>query len=497
MRLLARVLLLLLVVAITGCADLKRDSIAFGLNTAPVTLDPRYATDAVSYRITRLIYRSLVDFDDAFKPVPQLASWEQPGPRHYRFTLRDQGRQFHNGTYLTAQDVKATYESVLDPAQVSPHRSSVAMIERIDVINNNTLDFFLDSNDPLFPGRLVIGILPADLLQAGHPFQQQPVGSGPVKFEAWPDESRLQLRRIRDGQILEMLTIKDPTVRTLKLLRGEIDLLQGNLSPENVGWLEQQPAIHVRKKEGDTFSYLGFNLQDKITGQLKVRQAIAHAINRDAIIHYVLGDSARLAEAILPPVHWAGHSHLKGNSYNPARSRQLLAELGYDKSNPLQISYKTSNNPFRLRLATIIQSQLQEVGIEAKIQSFDWGTFYADIKSGRFQMYGLSWVGLKMPDIFRYVFHSSSIPPAGANRGQLQDERVDTLIELAESEQELVAKARHYRELQAHLAEVLPYVALWYEDNVLAVRKDISGYTLATDGNFDALTKVQRIQTNG
>lgn len=496
MRLLARVLLLLLVIAITGCADQKRDSIAFGLNTAPVTLDPRYATDAVSYRITRLIYRSLVDFDDAFKPVPQLASWEQPGPRHYRFTLSDQGRQFHNGTYLTAQDVKATYESVLDPAQVSPHRSSVAMIERIDVINDNTLDFFLDSDDPLFPGRLVIGILPADLILAGHPFQQQPVGSGPVKFEAWPDESRVQLRRISDGQILEMLTIKDPTVRTLKLLRGEIDLLQGNLSPENVGWLEQEPTIHVRKKEGDTFSYLGFNLQDKITGQLKVRQAIAHAINRDAIIHYVLGDSARLAEAILPPVHWAGHSHLKGNSYNPARSRRLLAELGYDKSNPLQISYKTSNNPFRLRLATIIQSQLQEVGIEAKIQSFDWGTFYADIKSGRFQMYGLSWVGLKMPDIFRYVFHSNSIPPVGANRGQLQDERVDTLIELAESEQELVAKARHYRELQAYLAEVLPYVALWYEDNVLAVRKDISGYTLATDGNFDALTKVQRIQTN-
>lgn len=496
MRTLSRVLLLLLVVVTTGCADQQRDSIAFGLNTAPVTLDPRYATDAVSYRITRLIYRSLVDFDDEFKPVPQLATWEQLGPRHYRFMLSELGRQFHNGSYLTAQDVKATYESVLDPTQVSPHRSSVAMIERMDVINDNTLDFFLDSDDPLFPGRLVIGILPAGLLQAGHPFQQQPVGSGPVKFEAWPDESRLQLRRIRDKQILEMITIKDPTVRTLKLLRGEIDLLQGNLSPENVSWLEQQRAIHVYKKEGDTFSYLGFNLQDKITGQLKVRQAIAHAIDRDAIIHYVLDDSARLAEAILPPVHWAGHSHLKGNRYNPARSRQLLADLGYNKSNPLQISYKTSNNPFRLRLATIIQSQLQEVGIEAEIQSFDWGTFYADIKNGRFQMYGLSWVGLKMPDIFRYVFHSSAVPPAGANRGQLQDERVDSLIELAESEQELFAKAHHYRELQAYLAEVLPYVALWYEDNVLAVRKDISGYTLATDGNFDALTRVQRLQTN-
>lgn len=480
-----------------GCAEKERDSIAFGLNTAPVTLDPRYATDAVSYRITRLLYQSLVDFDATFKPVPQLASWEQLTPSHYRFILNKQGRQFHNGSELTAKDVKATYESVLDPAQVSPHRSSVAMIERIEIIDDDTLDFHLGTDDPLFPGRLVIGILPAELLRQGHPFQSQPVGSGPVKFEDWPDESHLLLRRLQDEQLLELITVKDPTVRTLKLLRGEIDLLQGNLSPENVHWLQKQDAIAVRKREGDTFSYLGFNLQDDIAGQLKVRQAIAHAIDRDAIIHYVLGDSARPAAAILPPVHWAGHPGLNAAEYSPQRARQLLDDLGYSEQRPLSLTYKTSNNPFRLRLATIIQSQLREVGIDVDIQSYDWGTFYADIKNGRFQMYSLSWVGLKMPDIFRYVFHSSATPPAGANRGQLQDARVDELIERAESVSDLDEQAAYYRALQAYLLETLPYVPLWYEDNVLAVRKDISGYTLATDGNFDALTKVTRSQSRG
>ncbi len=496
MLLYMRFCLFAVVLVLTGCADKQRDSIAFGLNTAPVTLDPRYATDAVSYRITRLLYRSLVDFDDHFKPIPQLATWETLAPDHYRFTLQQQGRQFHDGSVLTAHDVKATYESVLDPARVSPHRGSVTMIARIDVVDESTVDFILAKDDPLFPGRLVIGILPATLIQAGHPFQTQPVGSGPVIFEQWPDESRLLLTRLSDGQSLELLTVKDPTVRTLKLLRGELDLLQGNLSPEVVRWLKEQDAIAIHKREGDTFTYLGFNLQDATTGQLQVRQAIAHAIDREAIIHFVLGDSARPAAAILPRIHWAGHPDLEGSSYNPDRARRLLAELGYSESRPLTLSYKTSNNPFRLRLATIIQSQLRDVGIDVDIQSYDWGTFYADIKNGRFQMYSLSWVGLKMPDVFRYVFHSASVPPAGANRGRLQDSRVDALIEQAEAVQTLADKAASYRQLQSYLGDVLPYVPLWYEDNVLAVRQDITGYTLASDGNFDSLITVQRIKSN-
>ncbi len=496
MSFLSRICLVVIILLLPGCADKQRDSIAFGLNTAPVTLDPRFATDAVSYRITRLLYRSLVDFDDQFRPIPQLANWEKLAADHYRFTLLGQGRDFHDGSVLTSSDIKATYESILEPELVSPHRSSVAMIKRIDVIDDITVDFILNKDDPLFPGRLVIGILPARLIKAAHPFQTRPVGSGPVMFEQWPDESRLVLKRLTDGQRLELITVKDPTVRTLKLLRGELDILQGNLSPEVVRWLQEQDGISITKSEGDTFTYLGFNLQDETTGQLQVRQAIAHAIDREAIIHYVLGDSARPAAAILAPIHWAGHPELEASPFNPERARQLLAGLGYSETKPLQLSYKTSNNPFRLRLATIIQSQLRAVGIDVDIQSYDWGTFYADIKNGRFQMYSLSWVGLKMPDIFRYVFHSTSVPPVGANRGRLQDDRVDALIEQAESVQTLTDKAAYYRQLQSYLGEVLPYVSLWYEDNVLAVRQDITGYNLANDGNFDALINAQRIKSN-
>jgi len=126
------------------------------------------------------------------------------------------------------------------------------------------------------------------------------------------------------------------------------------------------------------------------------------------------------------------------------------------------------------------------------LQSYDWGTFYGDIKGGRFQMYSLAWVGIKTPDIFRYAFHSTSLPPEGANRGRLADADIDHLIETAGQGRTLDAQAAAYRAVQARLLEILPYVPLWYEDHVYATTNDVLGYKLARDGNFDALARVYR-----
>lgn len=483
-----------LLLVLTGCAESNRNSIAFGLNAAPVTLDPRFATDAVSYRITRLIYKSLINFDEQFQMVPDLADWEQFSLRHYRFTLKNKNRTFHDGSRLTTADVKATYESVLNPENASPHKGSVKMIESMIIIDNDTIDFKLSQADPLFPGRLVIGILPKSLIEQEHPFNRQPVGSGPMRLFEWKDDSRVTLVRSADKQHIEFIAIKDPTVRVLKLLRGEIDLVQGDLSPEIVTWLDDKEPIHVKRKQGSTFSYIGFNMEDKLTGDSRIRTAIAHAINRDAIIEHVMGDAARKAGAMFPPAHWAGNPALMGAVYDPGKAKSLLKQAGYDTKSPLKLTYKTSNNPFRLRLATIIQDQLKSVGIEVDIRSYDWGTFYGDIKAGRFQMYSLSWVGLKMPDIFRYVFHSTAVPPNGANRGRFVDARVDSIIETAEIEPTLSKQAAYYRELQHILFDEMPYVPLWYEDNVLAVRNNINGYTLSSDGNFDSLEQTIKLE---
>lgn len=478
---------------LAGCTVPPRQSLRFGLGTAPVTLDPRYATDAVSYRICHLIYRNLVDFDNNFKPIPALAEWRRETPTHYRFILRKDGRRFHDHTRLNAEDVRATYASIIASGSQSPLQGQYTMIERVEAPDLDTVDFYLRKPDPLFPGRLTVGILPARLISKQHPFNRQPVGSGPLQFMAWPYEGRLVLKRLTDGQQIEFITVLDPTVRVLKLLRGELDLVQGDLAPELVLWLAKKTSVRVHRGPGDTFTYLGFNLQDPVTGQLPVRQAIAHAVDRQAIIRYVLGNAGRTANTLLPPEHWVTHNALPGYDYDLATARRLLAAAGYEPLHPLRLSYKISNNPLRVRLATVIQYQLRQVGIEVSLQSFDWGTLYGDIKAGRFQMFSLSWVGLKLPDIFHYAFHRDSMPPGGANRGRFQDPVVDALIEQAEQSNELAVQNLLYREIQERIHRLLPYVPLWYEDHVLVTRANIQGYPLALDGNFDGLLTTKRV----
>lgn len=483
---------LLLLSGLIACAPEPDGVIRFGLAGAPANLDPRFATDATSARINRLLYRRLVDFDDRVRPVPALAHWERLDPRHYRFHLDPARATFTDGSPLTANDVAATYRSILAPDSGSPHAGTLDLISDIRVLDDDTLDFLLARADPLFPGYLVIGILPAQGIASGAPFHSAPLGSGPFRLAAWPEPGRLQLERRADGQRVEFLRVGDPTVRVLKLLRGELDLVQNDLPAELLAWLEKQPEVRVVRGPGSNFAYLGFNLEAPVTADLRVRQAVAHAIDRDAIVRHVLGAAARPAATLLPPEHWAGDPGLAPLAFDPERSRALLRAAGYSEQQPLELEYKTSTDPVRLRIATIIQQQLASVGIRLRLRSYDWGTFFGDIKAGNFQLYSLMWVGIKTPDIFRYAFHSTSLPPSGANRGRLNDAGIDRLIEQAEAGDTLDAQAAGYRAVQARLLELLPYVPLWYEDHVYAARTGIDGYRLASDGNYDALAEVTR-----
>jgi peptide/nickel transport system substrate-binding protein len=488
------ILLFLLLAGVVGCSEYSTDpAIRMGLGSAPVNLDPRYATDAASARANRLLYRRLVEFDQADRPVPGLADWERLAGDHYRFRLLDdaQGRRFVHGRRLTSEDVRATLASILDPDSASPLRTQLAPVVGMEVVDAERIDFFLSRPDPLFPALLAIEILPADLLEQGHPFHREPVGSGPFQIAAWPQPGRLGLRRRRDGYPVELVEVKDPGVRVLKLLRGEIDLLQNDLPPELFGLLRERPEIRVRRRHGSNFTYIGLNLEDPHLGRPAVRQAIAHAIDRQAIIRYVLHGAARPAQSLLPPAHWAGADDLPVLVHDPAAARRLLARAGYGENRPLELEYKTSTDPFRVRLATIVQAQLAEVGIRVKVRSLDWGTFFGDIKSGRFQMYSLTWVGIKTPDHFRYVFHSTSTPPVGANRGRYRSDEADGLIARAEGLPERRAQARAFRDLQALLLRDLPYVPLWYEDQVVALGPGVRDYTLAADGNYDGLAEVR------
>ena len=277
---------------------------------------------------------------------------------------------------------------MLDVSRGSPHAGAIAHIENITIAGKDAVDFRLSRPDPTFPSRLTIGIVPAAVADSKQ-LARRPHGSGSFEFLRWRDDGGLLLRRRADAQPVAIAPVADPTMRVLKLLRGEAQLLQNDLPVELYTHLMAQGDIEVTQRPGTTFAYLGFNLADPVLANRDIRAAIAHAIDRPAIIRHLFGGLADEAGAILRPDHWAGAPGLSGFPHDPVRAREYLARAGYSRENPLSLSYKTSTDPFRLRIAHVFQDQLAAIGIHLDIASYDWGTFFGDIKAGRFQLYSL------------------------------------------------------------------------------------------------------------
>jgi len=263
-------------------------------------------------------------------------------------------------------------------------------------------------------------------------------------------------------------------------MRGEADLLQGDLPPELIKYMQTKSMIKVVTTQGANYSYLGLNMQDPILAQHKVRQALAYAIDRQALVDAVMVSHTRLADAILPPEHYAGNPLLKAYTYRPALAKNLLEEAGVVL--PLKLVYKTSTDAQRVRLATILQAQMKAAGIELEIRSLDWGTFFAEVKKGKFQLYGLTWVGIKTPDIYSKVFGTTYKPPNGFNRGQYSDLVLDEML-----------RQEDWQGVTTRIHEQLPYIPLWYEGQAAAMRNYITGYSPKSDGNWDDLKTIKRL----
>jgi len=481
LKVLAQFCLVLLMLSAGSCTQqnpfVPSREIVFAIGQMPLNLDPRYATDAASERVNRLVYQSLVDFDVQSKPMPSLATWVEVSPTLFRFKLNKNRVLFHNQTPLTANDVKATYDS-LTTLKDAPNTAEFSNVKNITMIDNDTVEFQLNQADKHFSAKLIIGILPAKLIAENYDFSHAPVGSGPLKFVVW--QNKLTLQRVKDNQRISLIEVNDPTVRVLKLLHGEVDLLQGELPPELVKYLQTKPEVNVETSIGANFSYLGLNFKNPILQNLKVRQAISRAIDRKQIIAKAMIQLSREADMILPPEHYTNQNKEASatDDYNPALAKQLLQEAGIRL--PLKLVYKTSTDAQRVRFATILQAQMAKAGIDLEIRSLDWGTFFEDVKQGNFQLYGLTWVGIKTPEIYAKAFGAQSVPPNGFNRGRYADTELDKL--LAEE---------NWQAATARIRQQLPYVPLWYEGQFAAMRKGISNYNAKPDGNWDDLGTIR------
>lgn len=481
-------------ILLAACAAPQPGAIVFALATAPATLDPRLAGDAVSERVNALLYEPLLRLDEQGRAQPAMADWEQPEALRYRLRLRPERAPFWDGRLPQAEDVVATYRSLLRAEFGSPHAGALAALAEVVAVDADTVDFILARPDAEFPARLTVGIAPAASAGAGA-LARRPVGSGPFEFLGWREDGGVELRRRVDGQAFHLVPVPDPTMRVLKLLRGEAHLLQNDLPAELFDYLATRPGVSLRQVPGITFAYLGFNLADPVLARPEVRRAIAHAIDREAIIRHLFGGRATPAESVLRPAHWAGAHDLPAYAHDPARALAYLRLLGYGPERPLRLSYKTSTDPFRLRIAHVLQSQLAAVGIELQVVSHEWGTFFADIRGGRFQLYSLAWVGVNTPDILRYAFHSSALPPAGANRGGYRSAAVDALLDAAAG-LEPQAAAGLYAAVQRQVHADLVYVPLWYEANV-AVSRGVEGYVPRFDGGIGALARTRMQDADG
>ena len=211
---------------------------------------------------------------------------------------------------------------------------------------------------------------------------------------------------------------------------------------------------------------------------MRVRRAIAYAINTQPIIHYLLRDEARPAYSILPPQHWAYDGDVARYPHDPERARQLLDEAGYPAKNGVRfhITMKTSTEESTRLLAAVLQQQLREVGIALDIRSFESATFLADVTKGAYQIHSLRWIGGNQdPDMFENVFATSSFAPKRANRTFYSNPRVDELIKEGRSTLDQAKRKVIYDEIQQILAEDVPYINLWYLDNVLVHTNRVHG----------------------
>jgi peptide/nickel transport system substrate-binding protein len=478
-----------------GCTGTQRapDTLVVAVEAMPTNLDPRFATDATSSRIDDLVFRSLTRVDDRLRHVPDLAvDWKSDSPLVVRFLLRPDAT-FSDGSRLTASDVRATYESVLDRSTGSPKREDLAFLDAIEAPDDTTVVFRLRKPFAAYLQATTLGIVPRATLGAGG---RVLVGAGPYRIERVVPGQEVTLRSRADhGGIREIRfrSIPDDTVRTLETDQGNVDLSENAIEPDNLRWLEARERICVKRIPGTTFQYLGLNFDDPRLRDARVRRAIAAAIDRGAVVEHLLAGAARPATGLLPPEHWAYEAAVETHPYDPAAAKRLLDEAGYpdpDGDGPktrFRIGYKTTTLDSHRRLGEALQAMLADVGIGLEVRSFEWATFYEDIRHRRFELYSLAWVGIADPDFFFTLLQSTMTPPRGQNRGGYADPTIDRLVDAGRETMDPVQRQRIYGEVQKRVAAELPFIPLWWTDNVVVHSKRLCGFAPRPDGSLDSL----------
>ncbi len=477
--------------------------LVIALESNPTHLDPRYATDANSVRIAGLIFNSLTRTDEHSRFRPELAeSWEPVDELTYLFRLK-KGITFQNGKPLTAQDVKFTYDSVLDPNNPSPWRGPLQLLKAIEQIGPYQIRFRLSSPYAPFLENSTLGIVPEGTPPHGAGGKNSLIGSGPFSLQEFSPGEKVVLKANPSywegspgvsGLVFKI--VPDAIVRSLEFKKGTVDFIQNDIEPDMLPWLKKNTDASIITHQGTIFQYIGMNLDHPILKIREVRQAIAYAIDREAIIRHLLKGLATPATGLLSPSHWAYEPSVPRFPHDPEEAKRLLDRAGFrdpagDGSLPrFKLSYKTTTLDLSRRIAEAFKDQLKRVGIELEVRTYEWGTFYGDIKKGNFHLYSLSWVGIMDPNIYYNLFHSQSTPPYGNNRGRYRNPEIDRLLERGRKSPSPEERKRIYSKVQKILALDLPAIPLWWRKNVVVMKRNIEGFVPYPDGDLTSLKNI-------
>lgn len=489
-------LLIFVVFLFAACGKEKtnvqtKDTLIVAQGADARTLDPQKAIDTPSVRVYQQIYNQLVEKDENMNIMPGLAeSWETEDLKTTVFHLK-KGIKFHNGETLTAKDVKFTLDRMMEQPTVT---FLISEIDRVEVVDDNTVKVITkDGFGPLLnhlshPGASILN--EKAVTEAGDMYGQNPVGTGPYKFVDWQSGDRVTLKAFPEyyqgKSAIENIVIRaipEGTNRTIALETGEVDIVY-DVEPVDIDKIKENAELNFMMEASLGNSYLGINMTKEPFNDVRVRQAMAYAINVDDIIEVAYKNTAVPANSPIGPKIPGYNKDAKKYEYNPEKAKELLAEAGYP--NGFKTSIWVNDNIIRKDIATILQDQFNSVGIEATIETLEWGAYIDRTARGEHDMYILGWVTVTGDgDYGLYpLFHTLAHGRPG-NRSFYSNPEVDKLLDKARTSIDQEERMQAYSEVQRIVQEEVPIITMVYTNQNVGMQKYVKNFKLHPTGFYD------------
>lgn len=464
----------------------SRDRIVYGVGVDATTLDPHFADNVPVGNLVMHLHNTLVTWEtpEEMNIVGSLAeSWDvSEDEKTWTFYLTE-GITFHDGAKFNAEAVKKTFERILDDNLGSPRKSILSMITDINVIDEYTVA--LTTEEPFGPFLSQLStynaaiISPKAIDEYGDDYSNHPSGTGPYKLKEWQSGERIILERNEDyfgdappTKELIFEVIPEGATRVMALQSGEVDLIT-NVPPYEVDNLRNTDGIEVRLDEGFRTIYLGFNLQRPPFDDVRVRQALNYAIDRQSIIDVILDGAATMAvgpEATSIP---GASKDLYQYTYNPQKAKELLVEAGYEDG--IEISFISPQGRYNMdrQIAEAIQAQLGEAGIKANLQVLEFSIIQDILASGEADLF-LMGKGSPAADL-DFTAQICWTIGGSLNYGKMKNQEIHDLVAEQRRTTDPVERTEVLQTMQEKIQEELPWASLHYEKQIIAHNKNMTG----------------------